>query len=121
LALPTIVFSEQVLKEGSIQGLNRICEGKYTCSPQEEIIVAAVEDVFILLDDEGEVYLLPNIRSSWLRQVLNKRVRIMGEPKLDGRAITVSKAEVYREGNWKVFYTPELAEKWYRDLRTPRP
>ena len=56
-----------------------------------------------------------------LRQVLNKRVRIAGETKMDGRAITVSKAEVYHNGKWKVFYTPELAEQAYRDLRTPRP
>jgi hypothetical protein len=121
LSLPTFAFSAQVMKEGSIQGFNRYCEGKYTCSPQEEFIVAAVEDIFILLDDDGNAYLLPNIKRSLLRQVLNRQVRIAGDTRLDGKAIMVSKAEVYREGKWKIFYTPELAEKAYRDLRTPRP
>ena len=121
LSLPTFAFSAQVVKEGSIQGFMRFCEGKYTCSPEEEFIVAAVEDIFILLDDDGNAYLLPNIKRSLLRQVLNKQVRIAGDTRLDGKAIMVSKAEVYRRGKWKTFYTPELAEKAYRDLRTPRP
>jgi hypothetical protein len=121
LSLPTFAFSAQVVKEGSIQGFMRFCEGQYTCSPQEEFIVAALEDIFILLDDEGNGYLLPNIKRSLLRQVLNKQVRIAGDTRLDGKAIMVSKAEVYRNGKWTIFYTPELAEKAYRDLRTPRP
>ncbi len=121
LSLPTLGFGAMVMKEGSIQGFMRFCEGKYTCSPQEELVVAALEDIFILLDDEGNAYLLPNIKRSLLRQVLNKRVRIEGDTRMDGKAIVVSKAEVYHNGDWKIFYTPELAEKAYRDLRTPRP
>ena len=64
LSLPTFAFSAHVMKEGSIQGFMRFCEGQYTCSPQEEFIVAALEDIFILLDDEGNGYLLPNIKRS---------------------------------------------------------
>ena len=121
LSLPTVAFGAQVVKEGSIQGFMRFCEGKYTCTPQEEFIVAAVEDIFILLDDEGNAYLLPNLKRSLLRQFVNKQVRIAGDTRMDGKAIMVSKAEVYREGKWKIFYTPELAEKAYRDLRRPLP
>jgi hypothetical protein len=121
LSLPIFVFSAQVVKEGSIQGFMRVCEGKYTCTPQEELIVAAVEDIFILLDDEGNAYLLPNIKRSLLRHFVNKQVRIAGDTRMDGKAIMVSKAEVYRNGKWKIFYTPELAEKAYRDLHSPKP
>jgi hypothetical protein len=121
LCLPAASFGKKVFKEGSIQGFYRVCEGKLTCSPQEELIAAALEEVFVLIDDNGEGYLLPNLKSSVLRRLLNKPVRIMGRTTFDGKAIMVSQAETYRDGEWEVFFTPELAEEAYRKLRTPKP
>jgi hypothetical protein len=121
LCLPTLSFgNERVKKEGTIQGLLRVCEG-IVCRPGEEMIAAALEEIFVLVDDSGKGYLLPNIKRAVLSRLLSKRVRVEGETRLDGKAIMVSKAEVFREGNWKVFFTPEIAEQAYQKVRAPTP
>ena len=118
---PMLVFGETVIKEGTILGLYMVCEGKMTCSPQEEMIVAALEEHFILLSDDGESYLLPNIRSAVLAQVFNRRVKVQGETRLQGRAIMVSKAEVLWSGKWKAFFSPEITEKYMFHRYQPMP
>ena len=120
-SLPAVSFAKKVFKEGTIQGFYRVCEGKLTCSPQEELVAAALEDIFVLVDDNGEAYLLPNIKTSVLRYLVNKPVRFRGQTTFDGKAIMVDKAETYQDGEWEVFFTPELAEEAYRELRTPKP
>jgi hypothetical protein len=119
--LPMSCFGETVIKEGTIQGLYMVCEGQMTCSPQEEMIMAALEEHFILVSDDGEPYLLPNIRSAVLAQVFNRRVRVEGETRLQGRAIMVSKAEVLRKGKWKTFFSPEIIEKYMFHRYQPMP
>ena len=121
LCLSTISLAKEIYTEGTIQGFYRVCEGKLTCSPQEELVAAALEDTFVLVDHNGEAYLLPNIKSAFLRQLVNKPVRVMGDTRFDGKAIMVSKAEAYRNGKWEVFFTPELAAEAYQKMRTPTP
>lgn len=118
LSLPASAFA--IKAEGTIQGLFSICEGK-TCTPGEEMAIAALEEVFVLYTDAGESYLLPNIKTSMLARLLGKMVRIDGESKLKGKAILVSKAEVFEKGKWKLFYTPEMARKALERLYHPVP
>ena len=119
--LPMWALGETVIKEGTIQGLYMVCEGKMTCSPQEEMIMAALEEHFVLLSDDGKPYLLPNIRSVVLAQVFNRRVKVEGETRLQGRAIMVSKAEVLWRGKWKAFFSPEIIEKYMFHRYQPMP
>ena len=65
LCLPGAAFGKMVKTQGTIQGLMSTCEGA-VCTPGEEMIVAALEEIFILLTDSGDSYLLPNIRSGLL-------------------------------------------------------
>jgi len=118
LCLPASAFA--IKAEGTIQGLFSICEGK-TCTPGEELMVAAMEDIFVLYTDAGESFLLPNIKSGALGRLVGKMVRVEGESKLKGKAIVVNKAEVFENGKWQVFYTPEMAKKALEELYHPVP
>lgn len=118
LCFPASSFA--VTKEGTIQGLFSVCEGK-TCSPGEEMLVAAMEEIFVLQTSSGEAFLLPNIKSSALSRFLNKMVRVEGTIKLEGKALVADKAEVFEKGNWKTFYSKAIAEKAMKDLYTPAP
>ena len=120
LCLPGAAFGKMVKTQGTIQGLMSTCEGA-VCTPGEEMIVAALEEIFILLTDSGDRYLLPNIRSGLLSRYLNKMVRVEGETRFDGKAIMVEKAEAFEKGKWRTFYSRELAEKAMNDLKQPKP
>ena len=120
LCLPGAAFGKMITAQGTIQGLMSTCEGK-VCTPGEEMITAALEEIFILLTDSGESYLLPNIRSGLLSRYLNKMVRVEGETRFDGKAIMVDKAEAFEKGKWRVFYSRELAEKAQKNLYQPKP
>ncbi len=106
LCFPASSFA--VTKEGTIQGLFSVCEGK-TCTPGEEMLVAAMEEIFVLQTNSGESFLLPNIRGAALSRFLNKMVRVEGTIKLQGKALIVDKAEVYEKGKWKTWYSPKIA------------
>ena len=108
LCFPASSFA--VTKEGTIQGLFSVCEGK-TCSPGEEMLVAALEEIFVLQTNEGESFLLPNIKSSALARFINKMVRIEGDVALQGKALKVNKAEVYEKGKWVTWYSPRIAKE----------
>jgi hypothetical protein len=58
----------------------------------------------------GEYYLLPNLKGSMLSRYLGQTVRVEGQPKLDGRAIVVRKAEVLVGDTWLPFYSPEILQ-----------
>jgi len=118
LSLPASAFAIKV--EGTIQGLFSICEGK-TCTPGEELLVAALEDVFVLYTDAGESYLLANIRMAALARLVGQMIRVEGKLKLKGKAIVVSKAELFERGVWKTFFTPALAEAASKRLYHPVP
>jgi hypothetical protein len=118
LCLPASAFAIKV--EGTVQGLFSICEGK-TCTPGEELMTAAMEDIFVLYTDAGETFLLPNIKSGALARLVGKMVRAEGELKLKGKAIVVSKAEVFEKGRWQVFFTPAMAKKALEELYHPVP
>ena len=114
------VSSFAVMKEGTIQGLMSVCEGK-TCTPGEELLVAAMEEIFVLQTSGGESYLLPNIKSSVLSRYINKMVRIEGTIALQGKAMKVDKAEVYEKGKWKAFYSQAIANQMLKDQYGPQP
>ena len=95
---------------GTIQGLLSTCAGE-TCTPREEIIIAAMEDTFVLVSDEGKYYLLPNIKHSVLSRHLNDPVKVVGTLTLDGTAIQVETAEVLEKGEWLTFWSPEIEEQ----------
>jgi hypothetical protein len=118
LCLPASAFAMKA--EGTIKGLFSICEGK-TCTPGEELLTAALEEVFVLYTDAGESYLLPNIKTAVLSRLVGKIVRVDGEAKLKGKAIVVNKAEVFEKGKWEVFYTPAMAKKAMEELYHPVP
>ena len=120
LCLPGAAFGKMVKTQGTIQGLMSTCEGA-VCTPGEEMIVAALEEIFILLTDSGDSYLLPNIRSGLLARYLNKMVRVEGETRFDGKAIMVEKAEAFEKGKWRTFFSREIAEKAMNDLKQPKP
>ena len=107
LCLANYSIAAEIKTEGTIQGLLSTCAGK-TCSPGEEIIIAAMEETFVLVTDTGQYYLLPNLKSSQLSPYLNKRVRVEGELKLGGNAIMVKTADVKLEGTWRTFWSPEI-------------
>ncbi|MBW1863120.1 MAG: hypothetical protein JRJ02_12225 [Deltaproteobacteria bacterium] len=120
LALCFPASASAVTKEGTIQGLFSVCEGA-TCTPGEEMLVAAMEEIFVLHTSAGESYLLPNIKSNALSRFINKMVRVEGDIKLQGKAIIVNKAEVYEKGKWKTFYSKAMAEQAMKDLYHPMP
>ncbi len=107
LCLANYSIAADITAEGTIQGLLSTCSGK-TCSPGEEIIIAAMEDTFVLVTDTGKYYLLPNLKSSQLSRYLNKRIRVEGELKLGGNAIMVKTADVKEDGRWSTFWNPEI-------------
>ena len=108
LCFPASSFA--VTKEGTIQGLFSVCEGK-TCSPGEEMLVAAMEEIFVLQTSTGESFLLPNIKSAALARFINKMVRVEGTMTLQGKALKVIKAEVFEKGTWKTWYSPRIAKE----------
>ena len=120
LCLPGAAFGKMVKTQGTIQGLMSTCEGA-VCTPGEEMIVAALEEIFILLTDSGDSYLLPNIRSGLLARYLNKMVRVEGETRFDGKAIMVDTAEAFEKGKWRTFYSREIADRAMKDLYQPKP
>ena len=120
LCLPGAAFGKMIKAQGTIQGLMSTCEGK-VCTPGEEMIVAALEEIFILLTDSGESYLLPNINSAVLSRYLNKMVRVEGETRFDGKAIMVTTGEAFEKGKWRVFYSPELVDRYRSERRQPMP
>ena len=91
---------EPVTVEGTIQGLLSTCAGE-TCTPREEVIIAAMEDTFVLVSDEGKYYLLPNIKNSVLSRHLGDPVKVSGFVTLEETAIQVETAEVFEKGEWE--------------------
>jgi hypothetical protein len=124
LCLPCFGLAHEPVKvEGTIQGLLSTCAGE-TCTPREEVIIAAMEDTFVLVSDEGKYYLLPDIKNSVLSRYLNDPVRVTGTMTLDGTALQVDTAEVLEEGEWVVFWSPEIeeqAEVKRKQLKKKRP
>ena len=120
LCLPGAAFGKMIKAQGTIQGLMSTCEGK-VCTPGEEMLVAALEEIFILLTDSGDSYLLPNVRSGVLARYLNKMVRVEGEVRFDGKAIMVETAEAFEKGKWRTFYSQEIAEQAMKDRTQPKP
>ena len=110
LCLPAAANAETVKVQGSIQGLLSTCAGE-KCTPQDAIIIAAMEDIFVLVSAPGEYHLLLNLKNSLLSRYLNKEVRVEGDLKLEGSAIDVHKAEVLEDGVWQTFWSPEIREK----------
>ena len=107
LCLANYSIAAEIKTEGTIQGLLSTCAGK-ACSPGEEMIIAAMEQTYVLLTDTGKYYLLPNLKSSQLSPYLNKRVRVEGDLKLGGNAIMVKTADVREGGTWQTFWSPEI-------------
>jgi hypothetical protein len=101
---------ERVEVEGTIQGLLSTCAGE-KCTPQKAVIIAALEDVFVLVSDEDTYYLLPNIKNSVLSRYLNDKVRVTGTLTLEGFAIQVETAEANKNGEWVTFWSPEIKEQ----------
>ena len=101
---------EAVTVEGTIQGLLSTCAGE-TCTPREEVIIAAMEDTFVLVSDEGKYYLLPNIKNSVLSRYLGDPVKVSGFVTLEETAIQVETAEVFEKGEWVTFWSPEIEEQ----------
>ena len=104
-----LAHQEAIKVEGTIQGLLSTCAGE-TCTPREEVIIAAMEDTFVLVSDEGKYYLLPNIKNSVLSRYLNDPVRVVGTLTLEGTAIHVDTAEAFEKGAWVTFWSPEIEE-----------
>ncbi len=95
---------------GTIQGLLSTCAAE-TCTPREEVIIAAMEDIFVLVSDEGRYYLLSNIKHSVLSRHLNDPVKVVGTLTLEGNAIQVETAEVLEKGEWLTFWSPEIEQQ----------
>jgi hypothetical protein len=111
LCLPCFGLAQETVKvEGTIQGLLSTCAGE-TCTPREEVIIAAMEDTFVLVSDEGKYYLLPNIKNSVLSRYLNDPVKVSGFLTLEGTALQVGTAEVLERGEWVTFWSPEIEEQ----------
>ena len=111
LCMPCYGLAHDPVKvEGTIQGLLSTCAGE-TCTPREEVIIAAMEDTFVLVSDEGKYYLLPNIKNSVLSRYLNDPVRVVGTLTLEGAAIHADTAEALEKGEWLTFWSPEIEER----------
>ncbi len=109
LSLPSYGLAQETVRvEGTIQGLLSTCAGE-TCTPHEEVIIAAMEDTFVLVSDQGKYYLLPNLKNSILSRYLNDPVRVAGTLTLEGMAIQVDTAQALERGEWVTFWSPEIA------------
>lgn len=123
--LPQVVMADvrsaipekPVVVEGTIQGLQHACMGVY-CKVGEENLVAALEDDFVLMGDNA-YYFLPNLKPTLLARYINRPVRITGQMALKGQAILVDKAEVLEGGEWKAFYSEEIAAEMKRRKMAP--
>jgi len=110
--------AKMVTVEGTIQGLQSACMGVY-CKAGDEMIVAAMEDEFVLVTDEGRSYSLPNLKSTLLARQIGQVVRVRGNEVLGGKAIIVDTAEVMEKGQWSAFWSPEIADKVKYRRSTP--
>ena len=111
LCVPCLGLAQDMVKvEGTIQGLLSTCAGE-TCTPREEIVIAAMEDTFVLVSDEGKYYLLPNIKNSVLSRYLGDLVKVSGFLTLEGTAIQVDTAEAFEKGTWVTFWSPEIEDQ----------
>ncbi len=110
LVAPMSGFAKDIKVEGTIQGLLCTLNG-LTCPVGEEDVIAAVEDTFILVADDGDWYLMPNVKSALAAKYLNKTVRVIGQKAMGGQAINVSSADVLEDGEWRTIYDPAMAQK----------
>ena len=107
-----------ILVQGTIQGLQGACMEMF-CRPGQENIVAALEDGFVLVVEDGRFYNLPNLKPTLLARYIARLVRVEGNEVLGGRAIIVLKADVMEGGQWTTFWSPEIADLTRQRQATP--
>ncbi len=119
LVMPVCGMAKEIKVEGSIQGLMCTTKGM-VCPVGEEDVIAAIESTFVVVDKDGNWYLMPNIDPVQAAKALNMTVRLEGEKVLGGRGINVTRAELLEDGEWKVIYDAEIAAKMEERQRNLR-
>jgi hypothetical protein len=111
----TPVIASAASVEGSVQGYQCVTQG-ITCPVGQEDPLAAVEDVFVLLEKSGKYYFVPNVDRAVLARHINERVKITGSMNEKYNSISATKIEAFAGGNWKTVWTSVLESKLLRKL-----
>ena len=103
LCISSQIFAEEseTTYEGTIQGLN-CTYYKMECPTDDLDIYAALENDFVLVMDEGNFLLLPNLSPLVKARHLAEKVRITG--RLDGTSIWVENMEVKGNGTYRTIW-----------------
>jgi len=111
----TPVIASAASVEGSIQGYQCVTQGT-TCPVGMEDPMAAVEDVFVLLEKSGKYYFVPNVDRAVLARHINERVKISGSMSDKYNSITADQIDAFQGGNWKTVWTTKWESQILRKL-----
>lgn len=112
LFIPGALFAGQW--EGTIQGLHCVTIGKI-CPVGYEDPMAQAEENFVLLQENGDWYLLHNLKRGILARHINDNVRVIGEMQSKYQAIDVKALKVYKDDAYETVWSEEM-QKEYEEL-----
>ena len=110
---PIIAHAETLT--GVIQGFNCVTQGK-NCPVGMEDPLVMTERTFVLLQDDGDYYLMPNLDRALLARYVAKSVRITGTLEAKYNAIYANKLEYQVNDTWKTGWSQEMMEEFHKKV-----
>jgi hypothetical protein len=112
-AFPLLAQAETLT--GVIQGFNCVTQGK-NCPVGMEDPLVMTERTFVLLQDDGDYYLIPNLDRALLARYVAKSVRVTGTLESKFNAVYADKLEYNVDGDWKTAWSKEKMEEFHKQV-----
>jgi hypothetical protein len=96
--------------EGWMQGFNCVAHG-HQCPIDTLDPHLMLEPDFVLLLNDGEYWLMPNIARIVKAKYVNKAIRVNGDLNSKYKSINVDKLEVKLEGSFKTVWSKEMMRR----------
>ena len=103
--IPTWVMAESI--EGSIMGYYSVTSGKIDHVDSADPALAA-ESLFVIYNDSGEYYFIPNLNRGFLARYTAQRVRITGTVNKRYKTIKAKAFEVVEKGVSQIRWSEDL-------------
>ena len=109
------LLSQAETLTGVIQGFNCVTQGK-NCPVGMEDPLVTTERTFVLLQDDGDYYLIPNLDRALLARYVAKNVRVTGTLESKFNAIYADTLEYNVDGDWKTAWSKEKMEEFHKQV-----
>jgi hypothetical protein len=106
---PVVASAAQVV--GTVQGFTCATEG-WMCPVDGDDPIVAGERLFVVVTENRDCYLVPNLNRGILARHVCQKVRVTGELNDKYDSIKAESLEVWENGSWKTTWPRMQAETW---------